>query len=260
MHFAVGSGQQKRSLSFIDTIGGKFVTDKSTNEAVCDRNLMEHFGGCCETMAVVNQPSDKTLCPDDVSANFEFRVDFADSWRWQVKNGEVWIDLDNDTTFSGADTSKLTVSGSDKELSEFRCIVGKACDESLTSDTAGLSVHDMNFSLTSRQATCDTNGQITLDRNRAEGAFSVSTDGGTSYDTEWPANETKIIIFVSSGSYSVVVANKDTGCSVDLDTVMIHEPVAFPQARVEIIHADCEGSMGHSCLNWNPIPISIRSK
>ncbi len=254
MHFAVGPRQQKRSLSFIDTIGGEFVTDKSTKEAVCDRNLMDHFGGCCEMMAVVNQPSDKTLCPDDATAIFEFEIDFADSWLWQAKNGEVWIDLDHDATYSGADTAKLTVSGSDKELSEFRCIAGNACNESLTSETAYLSARDMNFSLTTLQATCDTDGQITLERTMAEGAFSVSTNGGTSYDTVWSANEYEITISVSSGSYAIVVVDDETGCSVDLVTVVIHEPVAFPKAKVEIIHADCEGANGAFLFALEPHP------
>ncbi|MGB7394684.1 MAG: matrixin family metalloprotease, partial [Pricia sp.] len=48
MHFAVGPGQQKRALSDIDTIGGIFVTDKSADEAVCGRELMERYDACCE--------------------------------------------------------------------------------------------------------------------------------------------------------------------------------------------------------------------
>lgn len=254
MHFAVGPQQQKRSLSHIDTIGGVFVTDKSTTEAVCDRNLMEHYGGCCETMAVVTHPSDKMLCPDEDTANFEFEVDFADSWQWQVKNGEVWVDLANDATYSGTDTPKLTVARSEEEITEFRCIASDACDESIISDRARLSVRDMDFSMTPVPPTCETEGQINLDRTTTKGTFRVSTNGGASYDTVWQAGENKLSISAPSGSYAVVVEDIDTGCSVNLGIVMIHEPVALDLVAEVVERTECSDDSGSIRVDFNDHP------
>ena len=145
MHFSVGAGQQKRSLSHIDTIGGEFVTKKSTEEAVCGRDLMINSGKCCETMAVAEQPSNQILCPDDEEALFTFNVLFADSWQWQVKDGERYIDLIDNSTYSGTNTSNLTVTRSDNKLQEFQCIATNACAETLTSHTVGLSIRTDGF-------------------------------------------------------------------------------------------------------------------
>lgn len=251
MHFAVGPQQQKRSLSHIDTIGGVFVTDKSTAEAVCGRDLMEQYDGCCETMAVVNHPSDKTLCPDEDTASFEFEVDFAEVWQWQLKNGDTWVDLNDNDIYTGTDTPKLTVERSDTQTSEFKCIASNACDESLASCPALWSVRDMDFSLTSVPATCETNAQINLDRTVIEDTFLVSVNGGASYDTVWRAGETKLSISSSPGSYAVIVEDTDTGCSVDLGTVVIQETFRLELFAAVVERTECFNALGSIRVDFN---------
>lgn len=254
MHFAVKLQNQKRSLSHIDTIGGVFVTDKSIDEAVCGRVLMEHHGECCETMAVVGHPSDKTLCPDETTAVFSFAVDFADVWQWQVKNGEIWTDLTDDATYSGSNTAELTVAQPSSELLRFRCVASTICEASLTSNTASFIVRRMEFSLTSMPATCDTDGQIDLDRNTVQGSFRVSTDGGTSFDSIWNSEDTKLSISVSPGFHSVLIKDDQTGCVIDLGKVEIPDAIALQLSAEEIQKTGCSDGSGSIKVEFNDHP------
>lgn len=254
MHFAVGPGQQKRSLSFIDTIGGEFVTDKSINEAVCGRNLMEPYGVCCETMAITEHPSDQILCNDRTSANFNFEVEFSDTWQWQVKNGGVWTDLVDDNSYSGTLTSTLTVIPSEPKMKEFRCLAGNACDASVFSETASFSVRELDFSMSSLAATCDTEGLINLDRKITDGAFRVSINGGASFETVWPANKSQIDIFVPAGSYSIVVADENTVCTKDLGTVVIDGPFELELSAEAIQPTVCPDETGSIRVSFNDHP------
>jgi hypothetical protein len=254
MHFAVGPGQQKRTLSSIDTIGGVFVTDKSTEEEVCGRGLMEHYGGCCETMAVVNHPSDQVLCPDHATASFEFEVDFADTWQWQIKDGEVWADLIDDGVHSGADSPQLTVERSSGKMAEYRCIAGNSCDESTISNVARLSVRTLQFSLTSKPASCDADGQILLDRMTTEGNLTVSTDGGAFFDLMWPADVTVLSIAASPGSYDVMVQDADSGCSVALGTVTVQGSVRLELSAKVLRKIGCTGTGGQLQVDFNDHP------
>ena len=164
MHFAVGPRQQKRQLSNIDAIGGIFVTDKSIEQQVCGRTNMEHYGACCETLTIVKQPSDQTICPNMVSTTFDFDVDFADTWQWQVKNGEVWINLSDGEHYGGTNTSKLTVKNPYENGAAFRCIAANFCEEAVISSMAQLSILTMDFSITAVQPVCGLDGQIIIER------------------------------------------------------------------------------------------------
>ena len=254
MHFAVGPGQQKRSLSHIDTIGGEFVTTKSTDEAVCGRALMEHYGSCCETMVITGQPTDQTLCQDDTTASFGFDVDFSEVWQWQRKDGELWVNLVDSDSYSGTDTAMLSVNRVNDTIGEFRCIASNACDESVTSETGRLSVRNLDFSLITLPATCEFEGQIQLNRENTEGSFIVSIDGGNNFDVEWPANENEITITVASGTYAVRVADTGSDCAVDLGEVTIQDSVALELSADLVQNADCSNKNGNISVTFNDHP------
>ena len=221
MHFAVGPQQRKRSLSHIDALGGIFVTDKSADDAVCGRDGMERYGPCCETMETISEPTDSNLCPDEQVATFIFEVDFAGTWKWQQKTDSNWIDLMDDDTFSGTATATLQVEGMIPDISEFRCIVSNACDETIISRVASLGIRDMGLSITTEPATCDTPSQIIVHRNTAQGDMEISTDGGNSFDLSFPADATNKSIPVAPGAYSVVVRELAFGCVVEFPEVFL---------------------------------------
>ncbi|MGB7393976.1 MAG: T9SS type A sorting domain-containing protein, partial [Pricia sp.] len=262
MHFAVGPGQQKRALSHIDTIGGIFVTDKSADEAVCGRELMERYDACCESMVAVGQPLDVVLCPDESSAQFKYEVDFAESWRWQVWEDEDWVDLTDGETYSGTDSSKLTMqrSASEEKIAEFRCIASNTCGESVISEAVRSSARDLQFSMTSQPASCNADGEINLDRTNTEGSFQVSvdtmagTDGGNSFDTFWSAEETALTLAVAPGTYSVFVSDDDNGCSVDLGTITIGEPIHLELSAKLVQDVGCTGFGGQLQVEFNDHP------
>ncbi len=254
MHFAVGPRQQKRSLSHIDTMGGVFVNDKSITEPVCGRDPMEHYGSCCETMSIVSYPSDRTLCYDEEKATFAFDVDFADTWQWQEKIGEIWTDLTNGATYSGAYSAKLTVVRADKELSEFRCIAGNSCKESLISRSARLYLRHMDISMRIVPASCDSDGKIHLNRNTAQAAWKVSTDGGALFDTVWHAGDATLSISAAPGFYTIVVEDMDTGCSRELGTFEIHEPIPLELSAEPITTGTCTDDTGSIRVYMNDHP------
>lgn len=254
MHFAVGSGTQKRNLSHIDAVGGEFVTAKSTDEQVCGREVMKHYGECCETLAISGQPVDQTLCKDDVTASFLFEVDFSDTWQWQVQIAEIWTDLTDDSIYTGTATENLSVLRSDRKLQKFRCIASNGCEERLTSVTALMSFRNMDFTMITVPATCESEGKIHLDRKSTEGVFEVSTDGGTTYDTQWPANMPTIDIPVSSGSYNVIVTDTDTTCSVDLGMVILQDHTTLNLSVEVLRNADCAEENGSIQVLFNDHP------
>ena len=215
MHYSIGSQQQKRSLSHIDIIGGEFVTAKSVTDAVCGRTLMQEYESCCEKMVIVTQPANYSFCSNDTSASFSFDVEFPDTYAWEVKNGESWTALMDDALYSGTKTANLTVKRSDSQVDDFRCVVSNGCNETIISETAHLSVRKNDFSILPIEATCESEGQLRLQRESAEATIRVSIDGGNNFDAVWEANESHLTILATSGSYPVVVTDVDSGCWFD---------------------------------------------
>ena len=254
MHFAVGPQQQKRQLSNIDAVGGTFVIDKSVSVQVCGRTPMEYDNVCCEFMEVERQPSDQVVCADKISATFNFDVKFSNTWQWQEKKGEVWVGLNDSDRYVGANTSKLTVKGPFEEGATFRCIAGNTCEENIVSSTARLSVHPMDFKVTTVQPDCEIEGQITIDRNQAQGRFNVSINGGVSYDYMWEEDDEQLNISAFSGSYSIWVQQGDGDCAVDLGTFVLEEPVALTLTAKVAEDADCNTGRGRVAVFFNDHP------
>lgn len=254
MHYAIGPQQQKRSLSHIDVIGGEFVTAKSVNDDVCGRIPMQEYESCCETMVIVGQPANQFFCNDNTSVTFTFDVNFPDTYAWEVKNGESWTALVDDSMYSGAKTANLTVKRSDNPVGEFRCVVSNNCYEILISETAHLSFRDNDFSIVPIQATCESEGHIELQRENTEGTVRVSIDGGNNFDTVWEANESQLTILATSGSYPVVVTDVDSGCWFDMGTVTINASIALELAAEVFESADCSGENGSIRVTFNNHP------
>ncbi len=225
MHFSVGPGQQKRELSEIDGFGGDFVTNKSTTESVCGRDVMDYNWVCCETLVVTGQPSNQVVCVEGETANFSFDVDFAHNWKWQEKIEGIWVDLKNNDGYSGVDTNQLTVTANNKEQSLFRCIAGNFCEEFVISDPAELYQHNMDVSVAILAPTCSAEGAIQLSRNNTVGAFNVVIEGVKSMEELWLPNDDSFTVSVPYGKYSVKVERIDATCSQELGAFEIQEPI-----------------------------------
>ncbi|WP_194528904.1 T9SS type A sorting domain-containing protein [Zobellia roscoffensis] len=225
MHFSVGPGQQKRELSEIDSFGGEFVTNKSTTELVCGRDLMDYNWVCCETLVVTGQPSGQVVCVEGETAKFSFDVDFAHNWKWQENIEGIWVDLMNNDSYSGVATNQLTVVASDKEQSQFRCIAGNFCEEFVISDPAELYQHNMDVSVGITAATCSADGTIQLNRNNTVGTLNVVIAGIEPTNELWLPNEDSFTVSVPYGDYSVVVERMDAACAQELGTFKIQEPM-----------------------------------
>jgi len=254
MHFAVGPQQQKRQLSHIDTLGGVFVTEKSTEEQVCGRNLMEHYGSCCETLNVVSQPSDQVVCQNDDIYTLTFDVDFADTWQWQRKSGENWIDLSDNSNYSGASTPSLTVNTPFENEAIFRCVAGNTCGETLVSSAANLSMPSTEFSISAVQPDCGKDGRLVIERADAEASLSISINAGASFDYPWNAEDDKLFIPAPSGSYSVLVKFVDSGCLLDLGAIVLQEPVPLQLAVSSLDESDCPNGSGSVEVSFNDHP------
>ena len=252
MHFAVGPQQQKRQLSNIDAIGGVFVIEKSTEEPVCLQNAMEYYNPCCETLMVVEQPSDQVVCADKNTAIFDFEVNFSDAWQWQERVGTLWVDLSDNARYAGTGTSQLIVNGPFVENTEFRCIARNACKENIVSSNAILSVFPIDFTVETVQADCEAEGQITIHRNQALGQLNISINGGVSYDYIWEEEEEKVLISTEPGSYSIWVQHGQSECRIDLGTFTLDEPVPLTLTAMAIEEVNC--SSGKLKVSFNDHP------
>ncbi|HBS87716.1 MAG TPA: hypothetical protein DEA97_14225 [Bacteroidales bacterium] len=92
----------------------------------------------CNSVKILTQPQSKLVCPfSDV--NFIFTTNISDSIKWQINQGDGFIDIIDDAHYSGVNTNVLYIS--DVEISmtgnEYRCQIYYLSD-TLYSDTAVL--------------------------------------------------------------------------------------------------------------------------
>ncbi len=92
--------------------------------------------------AISAAPSPVTVCTGG-NTTFSVTVSNASSYQWQVDQGSGFTDLSNNTLYSGANTSTLTLTGITAGLNgySYRCVAGGICAPAVTSDAAALTVN-----------------------------------------------------------------------------------------------------------------------
>ncbi|MBS1780220.1 MAG: T9SS type A sorting domain-containing protein [Bacteroidetes bacterium] len=96
---------------------------------------------------ITMQPSDKIVC---MGSTTQFLVSVsgqaypAFSYQWQVDDGSGYVNLSNNSTYSGVKTGALTVTANTPLYNfKYRCIISTGCAPDITSNDAMLTVYDL---------------------------------------------------------------------------------------------------------------------
>jgi hypothetical protein len=112
-------------------------------------------------------------------AVFEFQVDgdnLSYTWYYSTDNGTSWIEILNNTTFSGANTNALTINIVSLEMDNYMlfCMVENPCEDLETTDFVGLNVLESTEII-------DPVDQETCNGGTVEFSASVSGSGNLDY-------------------------------------------------------------------------------
>lgn len=96
---------------------------------------------------VTTQPSDKAVCAGGVT---QFTIGVSGqaypsfTYQWQVDDGSGYVNLSNNSTYSGVTTGALTVTANIPLYNnKYRCIVSTGCAPNVTSNDATLTMYDL---------------------------------------------------------------------------------------------------------------------
>ena len=254
MHFSVGAGQQKRSLSTIDALGGSYVSDKSISESVCNVPQMQAQASCCDEMVVLEQPMDVAACPNEESIAVQFDVANAATFQWQVWNGTTWENLEEGNGYTGVNTGNLEITKTITDTITLRCLAENSCGDTLVSSEAKIKVVLLDFTIALAQPTCTSNGSISIIRADTDSMFALSLNNGESFDYAWETDKEELLLSVPEGTYTPKVKQVTSDCMVVLETVTL-DPVVPLQISVTIANeASCKGDDGVLRITNNDHP------
>jgi len=94
---------------------------------------------------IVSNPVSTQVCEEGLSS-FSVSAASGSTYLWQIKNGSLWDNLQNNTTYSGISTNSLQILQSHYTLNNkiYRCMVTKTCRQ--YSNTATLTVNPLPVS------------------------------------------------------------------------------------------------------------------
>lgn len=129
-----------------------------------------------------NQPENKSVC-ELQNTNFTVVSDIVSAYQWQVShnNGTAWIDLVNDVTYSGVNSSSLTVSNVTPSMDryQYRVFLSRAGNTCGLYSNAGilniLAVPIVSSPVTLVQCDDDTDGVSIFNLTQKNNAVSVNS-------------------------------------------------------------------------------------
>ncbi|WP_185155612.1 putative Ig domain-containing protein [Rudanella paleaurantiibacter] len=168
---------------------------------------------------ITQDPVNRFICTG-LGTTFTIAATNATSYQWQVNTGSGFVNVANNSTYSGATGTTLTISNvSGLNGYQYRCIAS-GLGGTDTSNSATLTVNPLpnaNISPSSTEITC-TVPNITL-----------TASGGSTY--RWDNNTTTATRTVNAaGTYSVTVTSAD-GCTA-VDSQVITQNTTPPSANI----------------------------
>jgi hypothetical protein len=208
---------------------------------------------------ITTQPSNSVICAG-AGTTFSAAASNGTGYQWQMNTGSGFSNINNDTTYSGATTSILTITGASASLNGnlYRVLVtGQASCASAESNSATLTVSSVSGSTSQTNVSCNgaSNGTITL-----------TPSGGVSpYTFDWSDGaDTQNRTGLAAGTYSVTI--KDANGCVGNTSVTIIQPDALVATAGAQTNVACNGSAtGSATVNvtggtgtytysWNTTP------
>lgn len=108
--------------------------DKENNLLVSVREyfyVIKKVTRCSFTPAIIlQQPADFSLC-NTGNAQFQVDVSNAQTFQWQVKDGNNWNDITDDVTYQGSSGNTLLITNTSVVMNgqQYRCVMTSACGE-----------------------------------------------------------------------------------------------------------------------------------
>lgn len=263
MYYNSFYGETIRDLNLENLNAANYVMNKSTTTSVCGEPMMTPYAGsiCCNDPEITVQPINVTNCTNDIET-FTITANYATNYQWEVNTGSAWATISNNTIYSGAQSSTLSVTNITTSMNsyQYRCIASNSCTNTATSNAVTLTVDKPEVTLSATEETpCDTNdGTITftfLDNpNRTGIQFSI--DGGTTYTSIYEDNIGSVTLTgLAPNTYSVYSKWGNGQCEVEIGNITVVER-NNPEATVaSSTPSDCSSATGSVTLNWVVDPI-----
>jgi hypothetical protein len=196
-------------------------------------NVLFTITSVCEQVAIINQPSDKSICVS--SGNTSFTVTATGSppltYQWQMNNAGEWTNVSNNNPsgafYSNVTTSTLGVKGINSAGSyQYRCHITNCSYGAITSDVATLTVRTLPSVIVTGpviQPDCNIKtGSVVLNGLPSTGIWTL---------TQLPDSTTlsgigtsTTIGNLSPGNYAFTVTNS-SGCTSEISQeIFIEEP------------------------------------
>lgn len=141
--------------------------------------------------AIASNPSNTTVC-HNTSASFSVSANGTNisyQWQYAVPSSSTWINLSNNSTYSGTTTSGLSISPATNSLNgyRYRCVISGICTPNVISSAATLTVNP----LVTPAITITPSDTDICDGNSVTFTSSV-TNGGSSPTYQWVKNNTNV--------------------------------------------------------------------
>ncbi len=263
MYYSLAPGTRNAELSTETLNGANYVMNKSTTTSVCGQPVMTPYAGsiCCNDPEIVANPINTTNCINETE-NFSITANYATGFQWEVNTGSAWATITNNTTYSGAQSSTLSVTKIATSMNgyQYRCIASNSCTNTATSNAVTLTADKPEVTLSATEETpCDTNdGTITftfLDNpNRTGIQFSIN--GGTTYTSIYDDNSGSVTLTdLAPNTYSVYSRWGNGQCEVEVGDITVVERTNPEASVVDSTPSDCSSATGSVTLNWVVDPI-----
>ncbi len=226
--------------------------------------------------SITSQPSAKTICPGE-NTTFSVSASYATGYQWQVEKGQGFENISDDSTYSGATTATLTISGATAELNGYlyRAVVSGICTPLAVSNNAALTIKptpsitsdptsvaicsggNATFSVTASNATAY---KWQLDQGQGlgfadvpSGSFYSGFDTSTLVINGAPAtfNGYKFRV-IATGSCTPAATSNIATLSVDLISILTSKTdVACFGSATGIATATATGGVGDYTYSWS---------
>lgn len=167
----------------------------------------------CTNVAFTTQPANTATCVNS-NASFTIASSNGTQYQWQVNTGSGFTNITNNSTYSGATTATLTITGATAAMSgyTYRCqvTVTAACG-SQPSNAATLTVNALPAATITAGGTTTfcVGGSVVLNASPAGSNFTYQwQQGGSNISGATNASYTAS----ATGNYTVIVTNTTTTC------------------------------------------------
>ncbi len=199
-----------------------------------------------QTPVVTVDNSNLNICVGG-TGTFYAEADYANSMVWQNDVGGSWVDLSNDTTYSGVTTNTLTVTNPDISLDgvRYRLQFSNDCGATSTTNNRYLYVKTLPdvTSVVPNGAGCTstTDGSLTVNFNNVAGLNNIefSIDGGATYPYNYAdTSGSQTISDLAAGDYNVWVRRGGDECPIEVGTYTVASIPTVTATVDAIIEAD----------------------